>query len=124
MGNELIVRGESRQAEVSDADLALGFLLDLVDQDVLQLNVTMDDVLLLEQIQSKEGLLHDDTDICLIELHVVLEGGHQGALGLEVQNHVNEVCVFVESEQLKAARTVLHSPVHLDLIDKELDSSF
>ena len=124
MGDELIIRGESREAEVSDADLALCFLLNLIYQDVLQLNVTMDDVLLLKQIQGEKGLLHDDTDVCLIELHVVLQGGHQGPLGLEVQNHVDEVCIFVQSEQLKAARAVLYSPVHLDLIDKELDSSF
>ena len=124
MGDELIVWGESRQAEVSDADLALGFLLNLVDQNVLQLNVTMDDVLLLEQVQSEKGLLHDDADICLIELHVLLEGGHQGALGLVVQNHVDEICILVESEQLKTPSAVLHCPVHLDLIDKELDSSF
>jgi hypothetical protein len=84
----------------------------------------MDDVLLLEQIQSEESLLHDDTDVCLIELHVFLQGSHQGALGLEVQNHVDEVCIFIEGEQLKAACAVLYSPVHLDLIDKELDSSF
>jgi len=124
MGDELIVRGESRQAEVSDADFTLGFLLDLVDQDVLQLNVTMDDVLFLEQVQSEKGLLHDDTDICLIELHVLLQGGHQGALGLVIQNHVDEICILIESEQLKAPSAVLHCPVYLDLINKELDSGF
>ena len=84
----------------------------------------MYDVLLLEQIQSEKGLLHDYADICLIELHVFLQVVHQWALGLEVQNHVDEIYIFVESEQLKAPRAVLHSPVDFDLIDKELDSSF
>ena len=68
------------QTEISNADVEMGsvrfrqgwfikgIIVDLVYQNVLQFNVSMNNSFLVEEIQSQKHLLHDASDLFLTEL--------------------------------------------------------
>ena len=102
----------SGQAEVSDlnAELFL-FLLDLINEDVVQLNVSVNYSLRVNVIHGKQQLCHHYLSLFFskpFESHYLFE---QGSLLLIFQNKVNKLFVFKDFKQLHHAITVHDHPV-------------
>ena len=50
MKEELIARGESSESKVGDADLIVRLVGNLVYQDIVELNISVDNLFLLEKV--------------------------------------------------------------------------
>lgn len=66
---------EGGETEVSNLN-DIFCLFDLVYQDVVKLDVSMNDLVFVDEIHCKEELLHDKLDLSFIHLAILLHTGH------------------------------------------------
>ncbi len=92
------------------------------DQDVIELDVSMDDLLLLEKVEGKQQLLNNDSRLGFTE--TALEFGHhvhQCALRLVLEDHVKRLGVLEHLQQSHSTSALDEGPVDLYLVDKIID---
>ena len=66
-----MVAFENGKTEICYSDFKVAWLLDRLDEYVVGLDVSMNDLFLLEKVQSKEHLLQNDSDLGFWELPIL-----------------------------------------------------
>lgn len=73
----VVVGGLDSQAQICHLDLiVLSFVADLVYENVVGFDISMDDALLLKEVQDKKNLLHYNSNFNLSESFLISESLH------------------------------------------------
>lgn len=116
MKQGLILGVESSQSKVCYTYFIVSLILDGIDQNIIKLNISVNNFLLLEKVKCKKHLLHNDSYLTFFQFDPFHYYIHQGAFGLVFEDDAHAILVLVEPKQAKDTHALFQGPMNADLV--------
>jgi hypothetical protein len=116
MKKSFILGIECSETEICNTDFIVSFIFYRIDKYIVKFYISVNNFFLLEKVESKKHLFHNDSNFTLLEFNSFHYDIHQGSLGLIFEDYAHTILIFIKSKQSEYTHALLQSPVNTDFI--------